>query len=426
MVGKLTHEELEQAIKELKKEPAECKQLEEVMSEREEIYRILTEESPLGVAIISKYGAYQYLNPKFIEMFGYTLKDIPTGREWFRKAYPDKDYRSQVIAAWIADLTRYKRGESRPQSYKVKCKDGSEKLTHFRPVTMESGEQFVVYEDITERNQAEKALKEANEIINRSSSVVFTWKNQKGWPVEFVSENVEKLFGYTAEEFMTGEVNYAGCIHPEDLKQVTKEVAEFGSKAEMTDFIHTPYRIIAKDGSEKIINDWTYIVRDNDGRITHYKGIIEDITNRKQAEEDLRRERDLMARIMETSPVCITMVNSEGQITFANPGAEEVLGLSPDEVTGRSDNSPEWRITDYDGKPFPEAQMPFRRVMDTGMPVYDGRHAIEWPDGRRVSLSINGAPLFDNVGQIEGAIFAIQDMTEQVQLYRDLKESEAQ
>jgi signal transduction histidine kinase len=63
-------------------------------------------------------------------------------------------------------------------------------------------------------------------------------------------------------------------------------VAEFTSKAETTEFIHEPYRIIAKDGSEKIINDWTYIVRDNDGRITHYKGIVEDITENKRAEEE--------------------------------------------------------------------------------------------------------------------------------------------
>jgi PAS domain S-box-containing protein len=153
--------------------------------------------------------------------------------------------------------------------------------------------------------------------------------------------------------------------------------------------------------------------------------IIRDISERKQAEEDLRHERDLMARIMETSPVCITMVNSEGQITFANPGAEEVLGLSPDEVTDRTYNSPEWRITDYDGKPFPDEQLPFRQVMDTGLPTYDVRHAIEWPDGRRLLLSINGAPLLDKAGKIEGMICAIQDVTEQIETSKALKESES-
>jgi len=106
--------------------------------------------------------------------------------------------------------------------------------------------------------------------------------------------------------------------------------------------------------------------------------------------------------------------------------AEELLGLSQNELTRRAFNSPEWRVTDYDGKPYPDKQLPFQQVMDTGLPVYDVRHAIEWPDGRRVLLSINGAPLFDNVGQIEAVIFAIQNVTEQVQLHRNLQESEAQ
>jgi two-component system cell cycle sensor histidine kinase/response regulator CckA len=116
--------------------------------------------------------------------------------------------------------------------------------------------------------------------------VAFTWKNQEGWPVEFVTENVENLFGYTAKEFMTGKANYTDCVHPEDLQRVAKEVAEYSSKEETAEFIHEPYRIIAKDGSEKIISDWTYTVRDNEGRITHYKGIVEDITERKRAEEE--------------------------------------------------------------------------------------------------------------------------------------------
>jgi PAS domain S-box-containing protein len=287
-----------------------------------------------------------------------------------------------------------------------------------------SGEVVSIYDDVTERKEAEEALREAYDIINKSSSVAFTWKNQEGWPVEFVSENVERLFGYTAEEFISGVVNYIGCIHPEDLERVAQEVAEFSSSAETTEFTHIPYRIIAKDGSEKIINDWTYIVRDNDGRITHYKGIVEDITERKRAEEELRHERDFVSRVMETSPVCITIVDREGKITFANPGAEEVLGLSSNEVTGRTFNAPEWRITDFDGSPYPDEQLPFRQVMDTGLPVYDVRHAIEWPDGRKVLLSVNGAPLFDNVDQVEGVVFTIENVTEQIKTSKALVESE--
>ncbi len=132
----------------------------------------------------------------------------------------------------------------------------------------------------------------------------------------------------------------------------------------------------------------------------------------KQTLEGLRRERDLVARIMETSPVGITTVSRDGQVIFANPQAEQVLGLAREEITQRTYNAPEWRITDYDGGPFPDEELPFRRVMSTGQPVRDVQHAIVRPDGRRVLLSINGAPLLDESRQVEDVILTLEDITE--------------
>ena len=142
---------------------------------------------------------------------------------------------------------------------------------------------------------------------------------------------------------------------------------------------------------------------------------------REQAEEALRRERDLLSRIMEASPVGITIVDREGQITFANAQAERVLGLTRDELTQRTYNAPAWQITDYEGRPFPDEELPFRRVMATGQPVYGVRHAIEWPDGRRVLLDINAAPLFDTSGQVDGMVAVVADVTEQVRVQEALR-----
>jgi PAS domain S-box-containing protein len=146
------------------------------------------------------------------------------------------------------------------------------------------------------------------------------------------------------------------------------------------------------------------------------------IAEREQAEAALRRERDLVARIMDTSPAGITVVNREGQLMFADPRAEQVLGLAKDQLMGRMYNSPEWRIVDYQGFPLPDEALPFQRVMCTGAPVYDIRHAIEWADGRRVLLAINAAPLLDEAGQVDGMVAAINDVTSQVQAEGELKQ----
>jgi diguanylate cyclase (GGDEF)-like protein/PAS domain S-box-containing protein len=121
---------------------------------------ILLEEFPLGVAIVSKDGRYEYLNPQFVQMFGYTLEDIPTGREWFRRAHPDEAYRAKVISTWLEDLKAAAPGEARPRTFTVRCKDQSDKIIHFRPVGMEDGDQFLVCEDITERQRAEERIKQ--------------------------------------------------------------------------------------------------------------------------------------------------------------------------------------------------------------------------------------------------------------------------
>lgn len=144
---------------------------------------------------------------------------------------------------------------------------------------------------VIERKKVEDALHEVNTILNRSPAVAFTWKNQEGWPVEFVTENVEKLFGHSAMEFTSGAVKYADCIHERDLERVFDEVTSFSSQPGTTEFNHQPYRIVDRDGAIKFVSDWTFIERDAHGNISHYKGIIEDITKRKLAEDALRLEK---------------------------------------------------------------------------------------------------------------------------------------
>ncbi len=138
----------------------ERKAAEDELRREKERLEILLEEFPLGLAILSRDGRCQYLNPQFVEMFGYTLEDIPNGREWFRKACPDKAYRAQVRSAWVTDLESAPPGEARPRTFTVRCKDHSDKIIHFRPVGMEDGDQFLVCEDITERQRAEERIKE--------------------------------------------------------------------------------------------------------------------------------------------------------------------------------------------------------------------------------------------------------------------------
>jgi len=163
MSEKPTYEELEERVKALEKEAKKRMRLEQKIKESEEKYKILTEESLLGLALISEEGNYKYLNPKFVEMFGYTLEDIPTGKDWLRRVYPNKEYRNQVISTWVDDLKYATTGETRPRTFIVTCRDNTEKIIHFRPVSLKNGDHLVTYEDMTKRKQAEEALRKSEE-----------------------------------------------------------------------------------------------------------------------------------------------------------------------------------------------------------------------------------------------------------------------
>ena len=118
----------------------------------------------MGVSIVGENGDYKYVNPKFVDMFGYTLDEILTGREWFRKAYPDKEYRNQVIAAWINVIKETKFGPCRVLTFTARCKDGSKKVIQFFPVKMKTGEHFVIYEDLTAQRKLEAQLIQAQKM----------------------------------------------------------------------------------------------------------------------------------------------------------------------------------------------------------------------------------------------------------------------
>lgn len=166
-----------------------------------------------------------------------------------------------------------------------------------------------------------------------------------------------------------------------------------------------------KDGTTVWTEVQLSFIRDENHQSMGILGVTRDITDRKQAEEWLLRERSMVDRIMKTSPAGIAVVDRKGQIVFSNKRAEEIFCLTKNEITQRSYSASEWHITDFDGNPFPEEQLPFTRVINTANPVYGVRHTI-LTGGQRVFLSINGAPIFDDSGHVSEVIFTIDDVTQ--------------
>jgi PAS domain S-box-containing protein len=148
------------------------------------------------------------------------------------------------------------------------------------------------------------------------------------------------------------------------------------------------------------------------------------LRGRSEALDEMRAEHDLLEEMMRTSIGAIVIVDPAGRILFTNDRAESILGVAPRELKGRVYNEASWRHITVDGLPLPDEVHPFRIVMATGRPVFDVRHAIEWTDGRRRVLSINGAPIKNPAGHIVRLVFLATDITDHLAAEAALRASE--
>jgi len=182
-----------------------------------------------------------------------------------------------------------------------------------------------------ERDEAEQALRASYQIINRSPAVAFLWRNEKGWPVEYTSESVKNIFGYTAEEFIKGEVVYRDIIYSEDLEFVSEEVERYISKKDKNEFTQE-YRIVTKDKRVIWIDDRTFIRRNDAGQVTHFEGLILDVTDRKKAEEAVKKSEVQYRLLAENITDVVWVRDFDLNLTYVSPSIEFKSGYSAEEI----------------------------------------------------------------------------------------------
>ena len=164
--------ELTSTVSALRTEVSERERAEEALVRSEERFRVLSEESPLGIAVVDSTGRYEYLNPTFERIFGYGLRDFSTGREWFRLAFPDRGERHQAIAAWLGEMSPDGPGPlGVSHSFEVTCRDGGRKTILFRPVSIPQGKHFILYEDITQRIKADQEMRQLEDKLYQSQKM---------------------------------------------------------------------------------------------------------------------------------------------------------------------------------------------------------------------------------------------------------------
>jgi len=172
-------------------------------------------------------------------------------------------------------------------------------------------------------------LKYAYDIVNNTKVVIFEWALDIDVPTIYVSENVNQ-FGYEPKDFYSGALkDYWAFLHPDDLERVK---AELYKAREIGDPYYHTYRVITRSGEVRWVEERIVYERDNQGQVTHEKGILLDISQIKALEDQVKISEERYRRIFQNSSVIIVTMDFEGIITAVNDMFFSTLGYTLDQV----------------------------------------------------------------------------------------------
>lgn len=270
------------------------------LEEEKRKFQVLVETCPLGIVLADGSGKYLYVNSMFTKITGYTLEDVPDGKTFTLKAYPDHTLRAEAIRLWKEDVKRIGIGEFIARTLTVRCKDGSFKRIEIRTTYLAEGLYILTFEDVTE--------KERNETLLRESEKKFR---------SFFENAKEGIFASTLDgRFIMANPAYVsmlGYSSFEELKESVKDIKTqlyvdpldrdrlFSILEKDGSVVDFETRFFKKDGSIMWASFSAWYAYDEKGRIDHIEGILEDITEKKKREEEmaLLREQFLQAQKME-------------------------------------------------------------------------------------------------------------------------------
>ena len=267
-------------------------------------------------------------NKKHEELTGYTSDELSRMHlfDWYKDDPEGMEKIRQAAGRVVSD------GYSESEAY-LQNKDGTKVLYYLTavPLTIEGKKYFTgIGIDITERKRAETALRESEERYRSAFENItdVLYRTDADGRLVMFSPSGARILGYDTVEELLGSPIETLWNHPEKRADLLKRIQEDGKASDYE------VELKRKDGTPVVVSVSSAFYRDEHGTILGVQGLFRDISERKRAEEALRRNEESLRAIVDTSPSAIFLVDTNGRVVMANLRMSELFGYPPAEIAG--------------------------------------------------------------------------------------------
>jgi two-component system cell cycle sensor histidine kinase/response regulator CckA len=415
----------------------EHKAAKEALEQTHRLLEAVLDQSPVPMVVISAPDlVVNYCNRAATDILGVSDEGRSVGltlaEAQKRQTWKDFDSDGKPIDLLDMPLARALHGEiTRDKEYRIVRKDGTQRweLVSATPVYTRTGKMLaglITFPDITERKQAEAAIRESRErlefVLRGAELGSWDWDIPSG-AVHF-DDRWAQMLGYDLEEIEPHVRSWERLVHPDDMPKV-REVLDAHLEGK-TAFYEVENRLRHKSGTWVwVLDKGKVITRDADGKALRAAGTHLDITYRKQAEEALRVSQIFLETIIENSPFSMWVSDEKGTLIRMNQACRDLLKVTDDDLVGKY-NVLQDNIVEQQGA------MPLvKRVFEKGERVcftlrYDSAQLRSLRLGKttQVILEVTISPVLDPRGRVVHAIIQHLDMTERTQAEGALRTSE--
>lgn len=271
---------------------------------------------------------------------------------------------------------------------------------------------LVLVQDVTERKQAEQALRDSEERFRSFAENLddVVWINHPDGRLAYLNPAFERVWGRPVGDLLQDESLFYQTIHPDDHGRVK---AAYALPAEQRKGVQE-YRILRPDGTLCWIRDRTFLIGSPVEHNRRVAGIAEDITQSRLDQEQLR----LQAAALEASSTAIVIANRNGEIVWANRAFSTMTGYTLDQVYGQNP-----RVL-QSGLQRPAFYKDLWDTILAGLP-WRGELVNKRKDGSLYDEYLQITPVRDSLGQITHFVGIKEDITQRKQLEQQLRQSEA-